>query len=254
MRREFIVALVVAFIVAGIVAWGIWKREHPDVPPPDAASIAAELEKLHVKILDEQRREVLSHPATFIEFSEATWYDKGIINHYRQLSSFDAIMHSPFPLKLKQMSVTFPYDQGGVDAILPVEAVGIIPAGGTHHGLGNSAISSPAPSRESPTGCAFRSIIQVEIVHRRYPMITLLLVTLLRIVDGDTLHVMEAGQDITWRLLNPRLSGKPAESKMSDCRPAGLQAGDAARPTGHRPRRAAPPQRRSGHVDHGRHP
>jgi len=109
-----------------------------------AAQIAKEQERLRAeeelrkaeeekRRLDTEKERVVATPSQFLESSELEYFDKGIINDYRQLTSARVLNKSRFALRDIQGEVDWIDDNGQKVGSVPFFLKGSIPAGDTKH-------------------------------------------------------------------------------------------------------------------------
>lgn len=88
-------------------------------------------EEAEAKRKADQRAQVLQNPNGFFDVSEVVYFDKGIINDYRQLSAFTLLNKSPYPLHEMNGTIEWVKDNGESAGSTPFSLKGSIPAGDT---------------------------------------------------------------------------------------------------------------------------
>jgi hypothetical protein len=145
MKRYALVALATFGAISlawfSFCLWNYWSLTRPIAPAtsaeahaPTAAEIAAELERRADDRREYAKAAVLEHPGQYLEFSGVSWYDKGIVNHYRELSSVDVTNHAPFPVRVLKADITWRDESTKTSyGTVPLALTGTVQPGETKH-------------------------------------------------------------------------------------------------------------------------
>ena len=93
-----------------------------------AAEVARTQELMRVQ---QEKQRLVTSPSLFLETSEPGYFDKGIINDYRQLIAVSVLNKSKYPVKNIRGDVDWVNDDGASVGSMPFSLKGSIPAGDT---------------------------------------------------------------------------------------------------------------------------
>jgi type II secretory pathway pseudopilin PulG len=131
-RKRVSPALVaILILLVGAVGYFFYQQRVEEEAREQALAMQRAAEQAEVKRRADQREEVLRNPNGFLETSEITSFDKGIINDYRQLTGFTLLNKSPFPLKELKGTVEWVNNDGESAGSTPFSLHGSISAGDT---------------------------------------------------------------------------------------------------------------------------
>ena len=132
-KRKRVSPALVAILVllVGGVGYFFYQQRVEEEAREQALAVQRAAEQAEVKRRADQREEVLRNPNGFLETSEITSFDKGILNNYRQLTGFTLLNKSPFPLKELKGTVEWVNDDGESAGSTPFSLQGSISAGDT---------------------------------------------------------------------------------------------------------------------------
>lgn len=132
-KRKSVSPVLVAVLImlVGGVGYVFYQKRVEEGAREQALAMQRAAEQAEVKRRVDQRAEVLQNPTGFLEVSEIAFFDKGIINDYRQLTGFTLLNKSPFPLKDLKGTVEWVSNDGESAGSTPFSLHGSISAGDT---------------------------------------------------------------------------------------------------------------------------
>lgn len=117
--------------VGGGMAYNGYRQRVADEANAQAAALLLAEQQAEEKRRADLRAAVLENPGRYLEESELKYFDKGIINNYRQLTGFALLNKSPFALRDLRGHVEWLNDNGEPAGSTPFSLKGSIPAGDT---------------------------------------------------------------------------------------------------------------------------
>jgi hypothetical protein len=106
-------------VVAAALATAARERAAEQLRVEEAARVA------------QAREQLVKSPSTYLEASDVRYFDKGIVNDYRQITQMRVLNKSKFPVTDVQGEVDWTDDAGRKTGSVPFSIRGSIPAGDT---------------------------------------------------------------------------------------------------------------------------